>query len=252
MEAIMADPRKAIFDFLRPYLKEGWNHPDLVVGFHQQLDLLGARKEGPESAPPTYRLGDSAAFFAELHKSLFPAMDQLQVDGINAMLEAMGKAGWGPGWAAYGLATPYWETNKKMQPVEEAYYLEGKVRDLDAWRKANLRYYPWYGRGLVQTTWDYNYKDADVKLNLNGALVANPGLMLTMPVAVPALVRGMQEGWYTKVKLGDKIPQGGLGTLPQFKDARTIINGHDKDTDIAAIALKFQDALVAGKWAPAS
>ena len=48
--------------------------------------------------------------------------------------------------AAYTLATAYWETNRTMKPVEEAYWLS------DAWRKANLRYYPWHGRGYTQTT----------------------------------------------------------------------------------------------------
>jgi hypothetical protein len=38
------------------------------------------------------------------------------------------------------------ETNKQMQPVEEAYFLGDKA---DAYRK-RLRYYPWTGRGDVQ------------------------------------------------------------------------------------------------------
>ena len=59
----------------------------------------------------------------------------------------MGKARWPTAWCAYGLATAWWETNKTMQPVREAYWLS------EAWRKPNLRYYPHYGRGYVQLTW---------------------------------------------------------------------------------------------------
>lgn len=56
--------------------------------------------------------------------------------------------------AAYVIATSYWETNKTMVPVKEAYWLS------ENWRKDNLRYYPWYGRGYVQLTWEDNYKKA--------------------------------------------------------------------------------------------
>jgi predicted chitinase len=35
--------------------------------------------------------------------------------------------------------------------VRESYW------ESEAWRKENLRYYPYYGRGLIQLTWDYNY-----------------------------------------------------------------------------------------------
>ena len=49
---------------------------------------------------------------------------------------------------AYMLATTKWETAHTMQPIKEygsLGYLKSKP------------YYPWYGRGLVQLTWDYNY-----------------------------------------------------------------------------------------------
>ena len=52
---------------------------------------------------------------------------------------------------AYVLATVEWETNKTFKPVKEAYWLS------EDWRRANLRYYPYYGRGFVQLTWKNNY-----------------------------------------------------------------------------------------------
>ena len=45
------------------------------------------------------------------------------------------------------LATVEWETNKTFQPVREAYWLN------EDWRRAHLKYYPYYGRGFVQLTW---------------------------------------------------------------------------------------------------
>src|SRR5690348_7934054 len=53
---------------------------------------------------------------------------------------------------AYILATAFWESAQTMHPVREAYWLS------EDWRRKNLRYYPWYGRGLIQTTWEANYK----------------------------------------------------------------------------------------------
>jgi hypothetical protein len=43
------------------------------------------------------------------------------------------------------------ETASTFEPVREAFWLD------DAWRKANLRYYPFYGRGYIQLTWRENY-----------------------------------------------------------------------------------------------
>src|SRR5215469_16072582 len=56
--------------------------------------------------------------------------------------------------AAYVLATAYWETARTMKPVVEAYWLS------EDWRRQHLRYYPWYGRGFVQITWEPNYAKA--------------------------------------------------------------------------------------------
>ena len=50
--------------------------------------------------------------------------------------------------AAYVLATAYWETARTMEPVREAFWMS------EEWRRANLRYFPWYGRGFVQLTWE--------------------------------------------------------------------------------------------------
>jgi predicted chitinase len=50
------------------------------------------------------------------------------------------------------LATIAVETAHTFAPVQEAFWLD------DAWRHANLRYAPHWGRGYVQLTWDYNYR----------------------------------------------------------------------------------------------
>ena len=65
--------------------------------------------------------------------------------------------------AAYIMATAWWETAHTVEPVKEAYW----VKNAEAWRKKNLRYYPWYGRGYVQLTWERNYIHAGKQLGLD-------------------------------------------------------------------------------------
>jgi Chitinase class I len=132
---------------------------------------------------------------------------------------------------AYVLATAYWETAKTMKPVKEAFWLS------EDWRKKNLRYYPWYGRGFVQLTWERNYVKAGKELNVD--LTTNPDKVMEPYISAQILIVGMIEGWFTGKKLSDYI------TLQKsdFKGARRIINGVDKDDEIAEIAKKYDDDL---------
>lgn len=132
---------------------------------------------------------------------------------------------------AYVLATAYHETNATMKPVKEAYWLS------EAWRKANLRYYPWYGRGFVQITWEDNYKRAGDKLGKD--LTTNPDVVMDPDIAADIAIKGMIEGWFTKKKLSDYI------TLKKsdFVGARKIINGTDKADLIAGYAKTYDSQL---------
>ena len=134
---------------------------------------------------------------------------------------------------AYVLATALWETNHTVKPVVEAYWLS------EAWRKRNLRYYPWHGRGYVQLTWKQNYEHAGRQLGID--LTTNPNAALVPETAAKILVRGSAEGWFTGKKLADYI------TLQKsdFEGARRIINGTDKARTIAGIAREYDAALLA-------
>lgn len=132
---------------------------------------------------------------------------------------------------AYVLATAYWETNRTMKPVVEAYWLS------EAWRNKNLRYYPWYGRGFVQLTWKPNYVRAAKELDV--PFDTDPSLALEPNNAARIAVTGMREGWFTGKKLSDYI------TLQRsdFVGARRIINGNDKAVEIAKLGVIY-DALL--------
>lgn len=191
-------------------------------------------------------LAQPQAFYAVLRSGILgPKLEPLEIEGCEAILAAMD--GTPLSHCAYAFATAYHETAATMQPVREAYWLS------ENWRKKNLKYWPWYGRGYVQLTWEANYKKADDKLILGGALVKNLDLAMQPDIAARIMRRGMAEGWFAGDKAGRHtlarhLPQR-LGTLAQYQEARRIINGTDKALLIARYALQFQDALTKGEWA---
>ncbi len=132
---------------------------------------------------------------------------------------------------AYVLATAYWETAHTMEPVVESF------RRSEEWRKKNLRYYPWYGRGYAQLTWEDGYRRAGKELDID--LTTDPDVALQPEIAVKILVTGMSEGWFTGRSLSDYI----TATKKDYRGARKIVNGLDKADVIAQIAGEYEIAL---------
>jgi hypothetical protein len=272
----MTDPLTPIFNLLRPELKQGWT-TTLIAGFKRELVALGveAAREAPQ--PPAQpqsgsiwhagagtaqtgatELKNEAAFYDALRGSLFRGgLTVGQLEGVKALLAAMGEARWSLAWTAYGFATPFLETAKTMQPIKEyggtAYFT--RMYDLSGERPAKARELGnvqpgdgprFCGRGYVQLTGRTNYSRASAATGVD--LIADPDAAMRADVAAKVLIWGMSAGAFTGKKLGDYLPDR-LGTLPQFTQARRIINGQDRAAEIAADAVKFQDALVAGEWA---
>jgi putative chitinase len=239
----------AFFDAARALKREMTGEPLTQHDVDMLLAVIGAW--GPAEAAPgageaakalnPTALTDEAAFFALVRFDL-GALTQPQVDGFQILLQAFAVAAWPIAYAAYGLATAWHETNKTMQPVREAYWLS------EDWRKSMLKYYPWYGRGFVQLTWERNYVRADSELGLAGALLADPDMAMQPDIAAKIIVKGMAGGWFSGKSLADYLPAQGTADGRQFTLARYIVNGVDRAADIAEIALKFQDALTAGGW----
>lgn len=174
---------------------------------------------------------------------LFPLFTQAQFDGIQETLRcAAGKLPLG--WCAYVLATEYHETARRMEAVREGLNVS------DAWRRKNLRYYPWYGRGEIQLTWEKNYRFATQRLKELGYegvdLIANPDQALDPVISTAVMIHGMLEGWFTDKKLRDYLPAE--PTREHYKNARRIVNGTDKADLIAGYAVEFEKALKLGGW----
>lgn len=134
---------------------------------------------------------------------------------------------------AYLLATSWHETGFTMKPVKEAYWLS------ESWRRDNLRYYPWYGRGYVQLTWEENYQRAQNKLGY--PFHDNPDTALEPEPAAAVLIRGCMAGWFT----GRKIPDYITLQRSDFVGARRVVNGTDRQHEIAAYAKEYDRDLLA-------
>lgn len=221
--------RKPIFDAIKAARAGASFTAAEVARIDALLDSLSVLMDGAGFA-------NADAFWVGLRKVTGP-LDAVQTQIVNSLLDAT--KGWGNGWVAYALATAWHES--RLKPIEE--WGKGKGK---AYGAVNSTGKAPYGRGLVQLTWDANYTKADQKLGLGGALAKNYDLALRPDIAVSIMVRGMEEGWFTGKKLGSYIPKDHAATLSQFISSRRIINGTDRDDEIAAIAVKIQDALIAG------
>lgn len=163
-------------------------------------------------------------FFGRVRNSVFGGrLSAKQVDGMTRILDYR-DANWpkmSDSELAYLLATVVHETGFTMQPISEKggqKYLQSKP------------YFPFYGRGLVQITWERNYKLFNV-FPMEKAL--------EWPKALEIAFRGMIAGMFTGKKLSDYIGPGKC----DYVAARRIINGTDKARLIAGYARAFQDAL---------
>ena len=145
-------------------------------------------------------------------------------------------------WLAYILATTYHETAGTMKPIRE--YGRGRGRRYGRPHKQTGKTY--YGRGYVQLTWPYNYKNADkqlgrLKLPKKQQLYWNPGIAMEFNIAKQVLFSGMREGWFVKVHC---LPRHFRpGRKADWKSARRIINGLDKWPRIKREALAFVDVI---------
>lgn len=194
---------------------------------------------------------DKPVFYNRVRSSVFGgALKATQVEGLELIIAEADRRKLNNEYLAYVLATTAWETARTMQPVAEGYW----IKNAEAWRRKNLRYYPFYGRGYVQLTWDFNYKKASdyfrEVLGINVDFVKNPELAMKPEYAVVILFQGMIDGWFTSKKLAtylDGIDENEAIDLGEFRKARRIVNGTDKDDEIAALAIKFEAALRAAK-----
>lgn len=189
---------------------------------------------------------DRPKFFNHARTALFGGMiDAQQMAGMTAIINEFElREMTNTKYLAYMMATPYLETNKTMAGVREAYYLNppgphqnDATGPAEAYRRT-LRYYPWYGRGLVQLTWEDNYRKMQ---KLTGYKVHDdPDVAMELKAAVAIMFEGMLDaesdvGDFTGVSLEDYLS----GDKEDFYNARRIINSTDKAGEVADYARQF-------------
>ncbi|MCC3344498.1 glycoside hydrolase family 19 protein [Psychrobacter sanguinis] len=187
----------------------------------------------------------------------FGRLRQSQVNGFDSVLSACNAYGGdaiNPVYVAYMLATCWHETAATMQPISE--YGKGSTRRYGKWYKNSKGAlygfangegktylksdypYLYYGRGDVQLTWLDNYLKMGKIIGVD--LANNPDLANKQEYASKIMIKGMLMGVFTGLSLSDCIH---YGLELEFKKARKIINGTDKDTLIAGYAIQFLDCL---------
>ena len=149
---------------------------------------------------------------------------------------------------AYCLATFKWETAHTMKPIDEhggPKYFNSRYGPQKKVGKMLGNTKPgdgalFHGRGYVQLTGRRNYGKAKALTGVD--LLSEPDRAKSPELAYQIAVQGMKDGWFTGKKLGQFIKDG---QPPDYENARTIINGHDKAQNIADIARRFSEVLLA-------
>lgn len=196
------------------------------------------------------------------NKLLGPTISKNEFEGCDAIITACVRELYPVSYTAYALGTSYLETAATMQPIKEkggtAYFTRmydikgarpSKAKELGNLTPGDGAKYP--GMGYVQLTGLKNYQKATAKLRALGMdvdLVAHPEQAMRPDVAALVMAIGMKEGWFTTRKLSDDLPPSGPATLPQLVASRDIINGKDRQEDVAAFAFQFQTGLVAAGY----
>ncbi len=182
--------------------------------------------------------------FFTAYRAKYGSLDQTQVNGLESLLGGIEQdpAITDVRWAAYMLATVKHECANKYQPLEE--YGKGKgrkygkpVKYVGSDGKTYNNVY--YGRGYVQLTWDFNYKNLGQALGLGDQMMMHPELALDPVDAYKIMSYGMRNGTFTGKKLADYI----AGSKCDYRNSRKIINGLDKADLIAGYAVQFEKML---------
>lgn len=181
-------------------------------------------------------------------------LTQSQREGFEALLTAGEKLP--REHMAYVLATAFHETAGLMQPIKETVmsWHQNKnptdkevISRLDrAWAAGKLGQVKtpywregWFGRGYVQITHRQNYDKVGQAVGID--LVSDPNRALHPNVAARILIDGMSRGLFTGKTMADYLPA-------DFVNARRVVNGTDRATEIAERALRYNAALKAAGY----
>lgn len=173
---------------------------------------------------------DRKLFFDTVRPLFGGRMTGAQVLGMNRILDHAAMLALSDvRHLAYMLATAFWETGRKMVPVEELGRGAGHAYGATGF----------WGRGLPQLTGEANYAKLGAHMGLD--LVGHPERLLEWDVSLVALFDGMTLGMFTGRRLADFFNS----TTDDPVRARAIVNGSDRAAEIAAAHSVFLAGLEA-------
>lgn len=178
-----------------------------------------------------------AAFFDAIRPMFAGGLTQVAVERIEAVLTGLHERATPLHDAAYILGTAHHESDrwKTMEEYASGAAYEGR-KDLGNTVKGDGKRFK--GRGLVQITGRRNYGDWSKRLGVD--LLTNPTRAADLRYAVPILIDGMRLGTFTGKALSHY--------MPDYVQARRIVNGTDKADLIAGYARKYEAALRAAGY----
>ena len=138
---------------------------------------------------------------------------------------------------AYILATVEHETHDTFDPVEEKYFISSDWNIAEAWRKANLPYYPWYGRGHIQTTFEKNYIYFSNLMGID--FIADPKQMLVPVNSLYIMAYAFVSGYFNTDDNYKSLNQYINNQKIDYIGARYLINVQDEAAYIASLVPKY-------------
>lgn len=196
---------------------------------------------------------DRAAFFRSIRPAFGGSLDQRQVSGMEALLDA--GAALDMHHMANVLGQVRRETGGIMAPIKETVLPSHRdqnpsdaevIRRLDAafakgqltWVKTPYWRAGYFGRGQIQITHEPNYRKFGVTKDQ----------ALELRHSARIAVTGMRDGLFTGKRLADYQFPAALDERPD-KNPRRIVNGKDgSDAEVAAFHRQFAIALAAAGW----
>lgn len=131
-----------------------------------------------------------------------------------------------PNTLAYALATVQHETGSRFEPVREGF--SDAVGRSEARKRGYSGGETYYGRGYIQLTHDYNYKQIGNRIGMGDELFNNPDLALEPAISAKILAAFFKDrGVYKYADAGN------------FDGARGPVNGRDKAGQISNIARQY-------------
>jgi hypothetical protein len=158
-------------------------------------------------------------------------------------------------YMAYIFATVYWESDGSMLPIVEKRQVKVDTATRKKVKALQDRYWDsgYYGRGYVQLTWKDNYLKMGIALKKyhpnkykdldNQWLVKQPELACHPDTAYDIISVGMIGGYFNGLHKG--LSEYINNSKVDFVEARRTVNGTDKATDVAKLAIKAKSMLEA-------